>query len=167
MQAVCVFYTLTAGAMGYLWRLFAWVGLFLIIALAAFAATFLFARRRIMRHVEEELGKDALLLAAGARVGESGNGANGGSSLSTGILMLLSSGLYFHAWLGNREVFVPGPSISWIGVSEAHDARRTERNRIVVRFLNAAGKEDGIAIRLLYPAQWVAAIKTHLITRAG
>jgi len=153
-----------AGAMGYLGRLIEWVGLFLIIALAAFAATFLFMRRRILRHVEEELGKDALLLAAGARVGESGNGENGGSPLSTGILMLLSSGLYFHAWLGEREVFVPGPSISWIGVSEAP---RTEGLRIVVRFLNAAGKEDGIAIRLLYPAQWVAAIKTHLITRAG
>ena len=153
--------------MGYLWRLIEWVGLFLIMALAAFAAIFLFARRRILRHVEEELGKDALLLAAGARVGESGNGENGGSPLSTGILMLLSSGLYFHAWLGEREVFVPGPSISWIGVSEAHRAPRAERHRIVVRFLNAAGKEDGIAIRLLYPAQWVAAIKTHLITRAG
>jgi hypothetical protein len=152
--------------MGYLWRLFAWVGLFLSIAFAAFVATFLLTRRRIMRQVEEELGKDALLLSAGARVGESGNG-NGGASLSTGILMLLSSGLYFHAWLGSREVFVPGPSISWIGVSEAHEGPRGERHHIVVRFLNAAGKEDGIAIRLLYPAQWVAAIKTHLITRAG
>ncbi|MGD0724541.1 MAG: hypothetical protein ABSB63_03155 [Spirochaetia bacterium] len=153
--------------MGYLWRLFGWVGLFLSIVLAAFVATFVLTRRRIMRHVEEELGSDALLMAAGARVGESGNGENGGSSLSTGILMLLSSGLYFHAWLGSREVFVPGPSISWIGVSEARNAPRAERHRIVVRFLNAAGKEDGIAIRLLYPAQWVAAIKTHLITRAG
>ena len=37
----------------------------------------------------------------------------------------------------------------------------------MVRFLNAAGKEDGITIRLLYPEQWVAAIKTHLITRAS
>jgi hypothetical protein len=36
----------------------------------------------------------------------------------------------------------------------------------VIRFLNAAGKEDGIAIRLLSPEAWVEAIKTHLITRA-
>jgi hypothetical protein len=35
-----------------------------------------------------------------------------------------------------------------------------------VRFLNTSGKEDGISIRLLYPEQWVDAIKTHLITRA-
>lgn len=155
------------GAMGYLLRLFWWMGLFLSIAIAAFVATFLFTRRRIMRHVEEELGSDALLLAAGARVGESGNGEAGRSLLSAGILMLLSNGLYFHAWFGNREVFVPGPSISWIGVSDARDVPRAERHRIVVRFLNAAGKEDGISIQLLYPAQWVSAIKTHLISRAG
>jgi hypothetical protein len=36
----------------------------------------------------------------------------------------------------------------------------------VIRFLNTAGKEDGIVIRLLSPEQWVAAIKTRLITRA-
>jgi hypothetical protein len=35
-----------------------------------------------------------------------------------------------------------------------------------VRFLNPEGKEAGVAIQLLYPEQWVAAIKTHLITRA-
>jgi hypothetical protein len=143
------------------------MGLILSIAIAACAATFLFTRRRIMHHVEEELGSDALLLSAGARVGESGNGEDGRSILSAGMLMLLSNGLYFHAWFGSREVFVPGPSISWIGVSDARDVPRAERHRIVVRFLNAAGKEDGISIQLLYPAQWVAAIKTHLISRAG
>ncbi|HYW82636.1 MAG TPA: hypothetical protein VFB30_05245, partial [Spirochaetia bacterium] len=59
--------------------------------------------------------------------------------------------------------FVPGPSISWIGVSELRGGPRG--HRIVVRFLNTAGKEDGISIKLLYPEQWVDAIKTHLITR--
>jgi hypothetical protein len=153
--------------MGNLWRLFEWVGLLLSIVIAGLVVSFLFARKRIMRHVEAELGRDALLLATGARVGENGNGKNGRSSFSAGILMLLSSGLYFHAWIGSREVYVPGPSISWIGVSDARDAPRAERHRIVVRFLNAAGKEDGISIRLLYPERWVAAIKTHLITRAS
>jgi hypothetical protein len=41
-----------------------------------------------------------------------------------------------------------------------------ERHRIVVRFLNTVGKQDGVAIRLLYPEQWVEAIKTHLIARS-
>ena len=39
------------------------------------------------------------------------------------------------------------------------------RHRIVVRFLNASGKQDGVAIRLCIRQHWVDAIKTHLITR--
>ena len=149
--------------MGNLWRLLEWIGLALGVVIAGTAMAFLLTRRRIMRHVERELGREVLLLATGARVGSYDHLANGKTiSASGGVLMLLTSGLYFHSWLGSREVFVPGPSISWIGVSETR-GRLSERHRIVVRFLNAAGKEDGIRIRLLYPAQWVAAIKTHLI----
>ena len=142
-----------------------WIGLLLGTAIVGLACGFLIVRRRILRHVRSELGREAMLLATGARVGTSnGNGHAPGSVL--GVLMLLSTGLYFRSWLGNREVFVPGPSISWIGVSERKGGSRSERHRIVVRFLNTSGKEDGISIRLLYPEQWVDAIKTHLITRA-
>jgi hypothetical protein len=42
---------------------------------------------------------------------------------------------------------------------------RRERRAVVLRFLNTAGKEGGLFIRMLYPEQWVEAIKTHLITR--
>jgi hypothetical protein len=145
--------------MGNLWRLFEWIGLSLGIVIAGLLAVFHLARVRIVRRVQTELGREALLISAGARVGEYDHEADAtSSSARAGILMLLASGLYFHSWIGSREVFVSGPSISWIGISDA---------RIVVRFLNAAGKEDGIAIKLLYPEHWVAAIKTHLITRAG
>jgi heme exporter protein D len=147
-------------------RLLAWIGPILGIVLAGLAVAYLLLRRRILRHVAAELGRETLLLATAARVGAS-NGAAASSPASVGVLMLLSNGLYFHSWVGSREVFVPGPSISWIGVSDARGAPRSERHRILVRFLNAAGKEDGITIRLLYPEEWVAAIKTHLITRAS
>ena len=145
--------------MGYLWRLLEWIGLCLGVVIAGLAMTFAMVRRRVFRQVRGELGQDSLLLAAGARVA----GSNG---TSFGILMLLSSGLYFHSWSGRREVFIPGPSISWIGVSESREGSRVARHRIVVRFLNASGKEDGVAIRLLYPEHWVDAIKTHLIRRS-
>ena len=152
--------------MGYLWRILEWLGLCLGIVIAALAMSFAIARRRVLRHVRGELGQNALLLAAGARVGGQ-NGASRGKrpSVAVGILMLLSSGLYFHSWNGRREVFIPGPSISWIGVSESHAGSRPEKHRIVVRFLNSSGKEDGVAIRLMYPEHWVDAIKTHLIRR--
>ena len=146
-------------------RLFAWIGLFLGVCIAGLAVTFLLMRERILGRVRKQLGQEALLLATGAHVGEYGGAANGGRPAASGILMLLASGLYFHSWIGSREVFVPGPSISWIGVSDASEGPRAERRRIMVRFLNAAGKEDGIFIRLMYPEQWVEAIKTHLITR--
>ena len=152
--------------MGSLWRVLEWIALFLGAVIAGGAATLTLTRRRILRHVREELGRDSLLLAAGARVGGFNGGAEGHAPPAPGVLMLLSSGLYFHSWMGHREVFIPGASISWIGVPEARELSRWERPHIVVRFLNAAGKEDGVAIRLLYPTQWVAAIKTHLITRA-
>jgi hypothetical protein len=153
--------------MGYLWRVLEWIGLGLGLAAVAFAVAVGEARRRIIRRVRAELGQESLLLAAGARVGGYNGHSEGGrrSAPASGILMLLSSGLYFHSWIGPREVFIPGPSISWIGVSEPRVGRRADRRRIVVRFLNALGKQDGVAITLLYPVQWVDAIKTHLITR--
>jgi hypothetical protein len=156
--------------MGYFWRMLEWIGLCLGFVIAALAVTFAIARRRVLHHVRSELGQDALLMTAGARVGGQNGSASGKRpgkrpQVSIGILMLLSSGLYFHSWTGRREVFIPGPSISWIGVSESREGSRVERHRIVVRFLNASGKEDGVAIRLMYPEHWVDAIKTHLIKR--
>ncbi len=154
--------------MGTFWRLVGWIALCLGAVIAGTAVAFLVTRRHILRHVQEELGRESMLLVAAARVGAD-NGSPSVTHISrvAGILMLLSSGLYFHSWAGGREVFIPGPSISWIGVSDPRDGPRTDRHRIVVRFLNASGKEDGVAIRLLYPEQWVDAIKTHLITRTS
>ena len=148
-----------------------WIGLLLGTAIVALSCGLLFVRRRILHRVRAEIGTDAMLLATGARVGATNGRGNGGGTAraptgSLGVLMLLSTGLYFHSWVGNRELFVPGASISWIGVSELRGQPRSERHRIVVRFLNTSGKEDGISIRLLYPELWVDAIKTHLITRA-
>jgi hypothetical protein len=147
--------------MGQLWRVLEWVGLFLGAAIVGLTIALLVVRRIVLARVRGSLGKNALLIATGARLGD----ANGEATRSVpGILILLSNGLYFHAWIGNREIFVPGPSISWIGVSETGAGR--ERHRIVVRFLNATGKEDGIGIRLFSPESWVEAIKTHLIKRS-
>ena len=152
--------------MGNFWRVLEWIGLCLGIVIAGLAVTFALARRRILRHVQGELGQNALLLATGARVGGYDGLAEGQRPrLAVGILMLLSSGLYFHSWTGRREVFIPGASISWIGVPEEPEGGRAEGHRIVVRFLNASGKQDGVAVHLMYPGQWVDAIKTHLITR--
>jgi hypothetical protein len=159
--------------MAHLGRLFAWIGPILGLLFGGLVAVYFLARQRILRHVAAELGSESLLLATAARVGAA-NGNGHAPGAHGGVLMLLTNGLYFYSWVGGRQVFVPGPAISWIGVSDVGGGpresrrarRRAERHRILVRFLNAAGKEDGITIRLLYPEEWVAAIKTHLITRS-
>lgn len=163
LQAQVLFCTLVARPMGILWRVIEWIGLILAVGIAGLAALFFAARRRILRGAATDLSGEKLLLAAGARAAEynHGNGKPGAprSGAAAGILMLFATGLYFRSWIGRREVFVAGPAISWIGGSERH--------RIVVRYLNASGKEDGIALQLLYPEQWVEAIKTHLISRVS
>ena len=58
----------------------------------------------------------------------------------------------------------PGPPSRGSGCPSRARAAAWRGHRIVVRFLNASGKQDGVAIRLMYPEQWVDAIKTHLIS---
>jgi hypothetical protein len=183
--------TFPARPMGALWRAIEWIGLVLAVGIAGLTVLFLLARRRILRRVAEDLAGESPLMAAGAQVGEYGRG-NGKSPGAAGILMLFRTGLYFRSWVGNREVFVSGPAISWIGVADRPEIHRHGQGRvgrsaahglspsarpegragtrsasqlIVVRFLNAAGKADAVAIRLMNPEQWVEAIKTHLIAR--
>jgi hypothetical protein len=151
--------------MGYPYGIAEWIGLVAGGLIVAALVAFLILRRRLIARVEAELGRDCVLLVASSRVGFSPR------PMEPGLLMLLATGLYFHSWFADRELFIPGPSITYIGVSDAlpggaPDARR-QRHAIVLRFLNTAGKEDGLLIRLLYPEQWVTAIKTHLITRSS
>jgi hypothetical protein len=138
-----------------------WVGLAAGALIAASLIVFLVQRRRLISRVEKELGRECTLLVTGASMGFAAE------QMERGLLMLLATGLYFHSWFANRELFIPGPSITYIGVSDpSPGARRFERRAVVLRFLNTAGKEDGLFVRLLYPEQWVTAIKTHLITRS-
>ncbi len=148
--------------MGNLYGIAEWIGLVVGGLIVAALVAFLILRRRLIARVEAELGRDCILLVASSRIGFSPK------PMEPGLLMLLATGLYFHSWFADRELFIPGPSITYIGVSDAlpGSAAGSQRHAIVLRFLNTAGKEDGLLIRLLYPEQWVAAIKTHLITRS-
>lgn len=151
--------------MGNLYAIAEWTGLVVGGLIVAALLAFLILRRRLIARVEAELGRDCVLLVAACRMGFAPK------PMEPGLLMLLATGLYFHSWFADRELFIPGPSITYIGVSDAPPGgapgARRQRHAIVLRFLNTAGKEDGLLIRLLYPEQWVAAIKTHLITRSG
>jgi len=119
LAGTCRFLYFVHGIMGNFWSVLEWIGLCLGVVIAGLAVTFVVVRRRILRHVQGELGENSLLLAAGARVGGYDGLSEGQRpARAVGILMLLSSGLYFHSWTGRHEVFIPGASISWIGVPE-------------------------------------------------
>jgi hypothetical protein len=142
------------------------------LAAGAFLA-FAVVRWRLARRIAAALGPGKIMLTAPARLEPLGGPAPGGEAsggerpTGLGLLVLLPGGLYFHSWLGDRELFVAGPSITYIGVPDAGSRGRTSRGPIALRYLNAAAKEEGIAIRLPYAEQWAEAIRTHLIGRKG
>jgi hypothetical protein len=88
---------------------------------------------------------------------------SGGPLRSAGALVLLKGGIYYRARFAKRELFVPGSSITYIGVSNVHKGKDLHQSVVVLQFLNQDGREDRAAFRMPYPAQWVAAIKSNLL----
>lgn len=154
--------------------LLALIGLVLgTLAAAAFLA-FALVRWRLTRRIAAALGPGKILLTAPVRIEPLGGrpasetASAEGMRRRRGLLVLLAGGLYFHSWLGDQELFVTGPSITYIGVPDAGSrGRGSRRGPIALRYLNAAAKEDGIAIRVPYAEQWAEAIRSRLIGRKG
>lgn len=149
------------------------VGLVLgTLAAAAFLA-FAIVRWRLARRIAAAVGPGKIMLTAPARLEPLGVPSPSDAAPAEeqprgrGLLVLLPGGLYFHSWVGDREMFVTGPSITYIGVPDAGTRGRGARGPITLRYLNAAAKDDGVAIRLPYAEQWAEAIRTHLIGRKG
>ncbi len=143
-----------------------WAGLLLGSAVAGILCGLALARRRLVRRIKSEIGRENVLLVAASRASHGSDGGSPGG-MKTGFLMLLKSGLYFHSWLGGKELFVAGPAITYIGVAEESSGKRAPRQTVALKFLNSQGKEDGVFLRLVSPDRWVDAIKTHLIARQG
>jgi hypothetical protein len=84
---------------------------------------------------------------------------------SSGVLVLLRDALYYRARFARRELTIPGPAITYIGVTDMHKNRPLHQSVVSIRFLGPEGREEKAAFRIPYPAQWVAAIKTNLIEK--
>ena len=89
----------------------------------------------------------------------------GGPLRSAGALVLLKNGIYYRARYAKRELFIPGSSITYIGVTNVHKGKDLHQTVVVLQFLNSEGKEERAAFRIPYPAQWVAAIKSNLLEK--
>jgi len=89
----------------------------------------------------------------------------GGPLRSAGVLVLLRHGLYYRARFASRDLFIPGPAITYIGVTHTHKRKDLHQTVVLIQFLTEDGREDKAAFRIPYPAQWVAAIKANLLEK--
>ena len=137
----------------------------LVFALLFLAIMFYLAymRQRETRRILARFDKSQIILTSFGVNYYGRDSEPGGPLRSSGALVLVKSGLYYRARFANRELFVPGPSITYIGVSNQHKGKDLHQNVVVIHFLNEEGKEEKAAFRIPYPGQWVAAIKAHLI----
>jgi hypothetical protein len=142
-----------------------WIGFFFGAVITGGLCGLAIVRFRLVHRVQDEVGRDKILMVASSRLGHVMEKRPPWAFLEIGILMLLKTGLYYHSWLSRKEMFISGPSITYIGVADAVNGKTKDRGAMALHFLNALGKEDGVTIRLLSPERWVAAIKTHLIAR--
>jgi hypothetical protein len=140
------------------WLVFALLFLAIIFYLA-------YMRQRETRRVLSRFAKDEIIITSFG-VNYYGLDSEPGAPLrSSGALVLVKGGVYYRARFANREVFIPGPSITYIGVSNQHKGKDLHQNVVVIQFLNTEGREDKAAFRIPYPGQWVGAIKANLIGR--
>ena len=83
---------------------------------------------------------------------------------STGGLVLLEDGLYYHARFGKIEHFIEGKKIKSIGTTDFFCDKPLHQQVVSISFTNDEGKLDRAAFRIPHPAQWVRAIKISLMS---
>ena len=117
-----------------------WVGLILAAIVIGSLLGMIFARGRLVRRVRAELGNDKVLLVTGSRLRQVKAELRTRRPGEPGILMLLKSGLYYHSWITRKELFIPGASITYIGVGDGKNGHGAQRGSVILHFLNAMGK---------------------------
>jgi len=90
----------------------------------------------------------------------------GGPARSTGTLALIKDGVYYRARHGQREIFIPGGTITNIEVIDTHKGKPLHQKVIAIIFLNQSGKVDRGAFRIPNPSKWVAAIRGMFMDRS-
>lgn len=120
-------------------------------------------RNRETRRIAEKFPKDQIVITSFGVNYYGLESEPGGPLRSIGALVLLKDKLYYRARFSHRELFIPGPAITHIGVTDTHKGKSLHQYAMAISFLNADGKEEKAAFRIPLPAQWVAAIKATLI----
>ena len=82
---------------------------------------------------------------------------------STGGLVMVKDGLYYHARFGDREFFLTGKQITSIGTTDTFNKKPLHQKVIFIGFTNEAGQKDRMILQIPHPAEWVKAIKITLM----
>ncbi len=124
-----------------------------------------FIRQRESKRISQKFEKDSIIICSFGVNYYGLESEPGGPLRSSGVLVLLKDGLYYRARFANRELFIQGPAITYIGITDSHKKKSLHQTVIVIQFLNAEDKEEKAAFRIPYPSQWVEAIKVNLLNK--
>jgi hypothetical protein len=144
--------------MGTAFILLAWTGLVVGFAVIAGLLAVLILRMRLLAGLQGRTSPGNVVLAVTGRI------SFGDSASSFFLVVLLRDGLYLHGIFSPHEIVIPGPSITYVGITERRKGLRAA-DSINVRFLNTEGKEAGFVLHLLSPVPWVTAVKSQLFDR--
>jgi hypothetical protein len=140
------------------WLIFALLFLGIIFYLA-------YMRQRESKRVLQKFNKEDIVITSFGVNFFGLESEPGGPLRSAGVLVLLRHGLYYRARFANRDLFIAGPAITYIGVTHTHKRKDLHQAVVLIQFLNEEGREEKAAFRIPYPAQWVAAIKANLLEK--
>jgi hypothetical protein len=124
-----------------------------------------YMRQRETKRIADKFDKDRIVITSFGVNYYGLESEPGGPLRSAGALVLLKDGIYYRARFANRELYIPGSVITYIGVTNVHKGKDLHQSVVVLQFLSEEGREDKAAFRMPYPAQWVAAIKSNLLEK--
>lgn len=135
-----------------------------ILALFFFGAVALlmFMRRFESKRIEKAFERERVIIT-GFGINYFGlSSEKGGPARSSGVLVLLKDGIYYHGRFSKRELYIPKESIRSINIVDTHKGRPLYQRAVAIRFIDGQGREVSAAFRLPYPDRWITAIKRNL-----
>ena len=78
----------------------------------------------------------------------------GGPARSAGAIVLTKTGLWYRARFKNLEIFIPGNTITRVGVTDTHKGKPLHQNALSIVFINEKKVLDKAAFRIPYPDRW-------------
>jgi len=139
----------------------------LILSLALFAiiAFLVLSRRAESRRIERMFPRDRIV-ATSFGVSYFGLSSEpGGPARSSGALVLLKDGIYYHARFGRRELHIPAAQMRGIEIVQFHKGKPLYQKAISIRFVTADEAELNAVFRIPMPDRWLQTVRATILKR--